>query len=90
MNFQLSATLGGARFHFIEMHTVSASDELVSCGQGDKVSIHHSNTGMQRRTVGIPTPSRELSVCAEFALVFRLASNFKLSTLQNHVTTKVE
>lgn len=61
LNCQLSGTLRGTRFHFIEMHMVSASDELAQCGlkQADKKL---NTTQIQAcMDVDIPTPSLDPS-----------------------------
>lgn len=64
LNCQLSETLRGARFHFIEMHIVPASDELASRIQEQEDKFSH-NTWAQACT-DIPTLNLVLSAAATF------------------------
>lgn len=66
LNCQLSETLRGARFHFIEMLMVSAGDELASCAQeqGDKFPY----TTQTQACRDIPTLNEDPSMGAKFLL----------------------
>lgn len=64
LNCQLSETLRGARFHFIEMHMVPASDELASCVQEQGDKFPYTTSAQARRD--IPTLNFDPSVGGRF------------------------